>query len=60
MKTIYTLLIIATLSGCAPAYNQYQSLTSAFRMGCRIETIESSLVSNGNTLELKATCTKDK
>ena len=60
MKTLYTLLILATLSGCSPALSQYGNLNSAFRVGCRTPTIESSLVSNENTLEFKATCTKDK
>lgn len=60
MKTIYTLLIIAMLAGCSPAVNQYSSLNSAFRMGCKAQTIESSLVSAGDTLEFTATCTKDK
>lgn len=59
MKTIYTLLVVLLLVGCSPpAFDQYNNLDRAFAKGCVQASIVSSLTTEGQYLEFKATCKK--
>lgn len=54
------LVVVLLITGCSVQYSQSDSLSTAFREGCVVNSIESSLVNEGNKLILTATCTKDK
>lgn len=55
------LLVVVLLTGCYPAgFSQYSHISDAFKYACTYDSIESSLVNDGNKLILTATCTKDK
>ena len=57
---ILSLLLSVLLVGCNPSYNSYANMDNAFRVGCDSKTIVASLNIDGETLILKATCTKEK
>lgn len=60
MKIILTILVVLGLAGCSYEYSQYHRLSQAFTTGCKYNTIQSSLNTEGDTLTIQATCTKDK
>ena len=60
MKTLITIILAATLSGCYYNVNQYANLHNAFLAGCSYDSIESTLTSEGVKQTLVATCTKVK
>lgn len=59
MKSLVLSLSII-LAGCNPAYTAYSNMHSAFYAGCDSKTISSSINTEGDSITLKATCTKDK
>jgi hypothetical protein len=60
MKTIYTLILAFSLSGCYYNVTQYSNLHVAFLAGCNYATIDSVLTAEGDKQTLTATCTKAK
>lgn len=57
MKTI---LVLLGLAGCSPQYRQYDLTHRAFVQGCSMPSIASELNTEGDTLTMHATCTRDK
>lgn len=60
MKTIITVLLVLNLTGCYYNMQQYSSLHNAFLQGCKYESIQSNLSTEGTVITLQATCTKAK
>ena len=60
MRILSLLISLLLLAGCIPYYASYANMDTAFRVGCDSKTIVASLNIDGETLILKATCTKEK
>jgi hypothetical protein len=59
MKTLYILILIMSLTGCSWDMSEARSTTSAFLNNCKLGTIVTNLVTDGNNKTLTITCTKE-
>jgi len=59
MKTLYTLIFAVSLTGCSWDLSEARSMSSAFLNNCKLGTVITNTVNEGDNKTLTITCTKD-